>query len=299
MDANPMPPPSPEAVLALPYRDRQLIAIVENVSVAPAAPASIKLSDVIGTPGAWQRGLDIRNWTKKSYWSDPEVWGLAGYLWKKSRGNSPDPDGTTRNVRQISAAVAERFLQFPAGHPLYSVVYAGHPLKPSVYLPLAAFHRALFEEKFNELLALLAALGAAHVTIQYVYGYHEAFEGSAAAKVPAQIPVKLDLSGTKQTTQQSGAQLTATFAHTGPAQVPTNLTWLPSEATWKSIVDARLNAGLQEIDVELNYNDDFGIDSTVAVGLESFGFKLGGDFQKHERTLWKFHCTFTSETTQT
>ncbi|MFN2460260.1 MAG: hypothetical protein ABR591_06200 [Candidatus Velthaea sp.] len=294
MDAGPTPRlTSPDALLALPYRDRQLVAVVKPAAGAPPAPVAVKVGDFLGA-AAWQRGLDVRNWAKKSYWTDPKSWGLAGYLWDKSRAKSSDADGTMRDVQQVPADAAERLLQFPAGHPLYNVVYGGHPLKPAVYFPLAAFHRALFEEKFNELLALLAALGASHVTIQYVHGYREAFEGDAGVNIPVQIPVKLDVSGGRETTQQSGAQLSATFTPAGPPHVPARMTWLSTEPTWQSVVDARLDAGLQEIDLELNYNDDFGINAHIAAGLESFGFKLGGDFQKHERTLWKFHGTFAS-----
>ena len=51
-------------------------------------------------------------------------------------------------------------------------------------------------------------------------------------------------------------------------------------------------AGLNEINVELRYDDDYGVSLNLAAKLNDFGFKLGGDFERHQRTAWKFHGTF-------
>jgi len=48
------------------------------------------------------------------------------------------------------------------------------------------------------------------------------------------------------------------------------------------------------MEVELVYDDDYGIDGSVAVGLQGYGLKLGGEFSRKETTRWKFHVTFAS-----
>jgi hypothetical protein len=58
------------------------------------------------------------------------------------------------------------------------------------------------------------------------------------------------------------------------------------------IAQARLTAGLKDIDVELRYDDDFGVSAEVALKLSEFGFKLGGAFSKHEETAWEFRASF-------
>jgi hypothetical protein len=55
-------------------------------------------------------------------------------------------------------------------------VYAVHPVDALRYLPVDTFHKAVFEEKANELLNLLASLGATEVTVKYRSG-HKASNG--------------------------------------------------------------------------------------------------------------------------
>jgi len=59
-------------------------------------------------------------------------------------------------------------LQFPPGHPVSQRYYRQHslPAKPQVYLPVANYFSALFNERKQELLRLLVNLGATRVEIQ-------------------------------------------------------------------------------------------------------------------------------------
>ena len=68
--------------------------------------------------------------------------------------------------------------------------------------------------------------------------------------------------------------------------------WFEYEPTWKQIAEGRLSGGLKRIDILLRYEDDFGINAAIATSLEQLGFKIGGEFQKHEKTSWKFHGSF-------
>lgn len=58
-------------------------------------------------------------------------------------------------------------IQFPPGHPVGQRYYRQHPLpaKPQVYLPVANYFSALFNERKQELLRLLVNLGATRVEI--------------------------------------------------------------------------------------------------------------------------------------
>lgn len=280
-------------LLSLPYRDRQLIAVVLQLD-APSnvEEVEIQLRDYINV-------RNVENLFKKSYWTDTKNWGLTGYLVDKARGTmasvgsaSASEGNTVRHLRKIRADLAERILSFPPGHPLYGTAYAGHPLKREVYTPLASFHRVLFEEKFNELLTLLWCLGATNVSIHYVRGYRDAFGANAEVSLPADVPIKLGASAERQTGHNSEATLEAHFTPTGQPRVPDSTTWYPYERTWQKVAEARLSAGLKSIDLELRYDDDFGVSGEVAAGLSGVGFKLGGAFQKHERTRWRFHCSF-------
>lgn len=290
---------SADDLLSLPYRDRQLIAVVPQLGApSDVEEVEIRLGDYMSAE-RYLGAYNVKNWFKKSHWTDTKNWGLTGYLVDKARGKmasvggaAASPPNTVRHLRKIRADLAERILSFPPGHPLYETAYAGHPLKPEVYAPLASFHRVLFEEKFNELLTLLWCLGAADVSIHYVRGYRDAFGANAEVSLPADVPIKLGASAGRQTGRSSEAALEAHFTPTGQPHVPESTTWYQYEPTWQKVAEARLSAGLKSIDLELRYDDDFGVSGEVAAGLSGVGFKLGGDFQKHERTEWRFHGSF-------
>jgi hypothetical protein len=228
---------------------------------------------------------------------DTKNWGIIGYAIDKVKnetkeGKEGSDQDFAKNLLRVRADLAERTFKFPPGHPLYNTVYVGHPLKPSVYTPLASFHHFLFEEKFNELLKLLWSLSATKVTINYVRGYRNAFDGSVGLSIPAEIPVKVGASFERKVSNHSEATLEASFNPVGSPRIPESTAWYAYEPTWQKIAEARLTAGLKAIDVELRYDDDFGVNSEVATTLLETGFKVGGDFQKHEQTSWKFHSSF-------
>jgi len=126
----------------------------------------------------------------KEFLTDTKNWGVGGYVFDKLRMSRSSNTEAVRYVQKIPANVAEDVLQFPPGHPLYDTVYAGHPLKAPVYVPVAYFHRFLFQEKFNELLILLYSLGAVEVKIHYVRGYSDTFSNKGGISLPTEIPVE-------------------------------------------------------------------------------------------------------------
>jgi hypothetical protein len=260
----------------------------------------IQLSDYFLKP------LNPLKMNTKEYWDeyrkrlnfkDTKNWGVIGYAIDKVRnesneGKKKQNHSLTRNLLRVQADIAELTFKFPPGHPLYNTIYVGHPLKPNIYTPLANFHHFLFEEKFNELLKLLWSLSATKVTINYIRGYRNAFDGGVGLLIPAEIPAKVGASFERKVSNRSEATLEASFNPVGNPCIPESTAWYAYEPTWQKIAEARLNAGLKEIDVELRYDDDFGVNGEVATTLLENGFKIGGEFQRHEQTSWKFHSSF-------
>jgi hypothetical protein len=213
------------------------------------------------------------------------VLGLRTSLTKAMMGAAAS---STLQVRRVPADLARRVLVFPPGNPLYSMVYAGHPRRPPVYLPVADFHRWLFEEKYNELLLLLSALGAVSIEIHCIRGYREELRAGGGLTTKSKAAgSKAEATRTEQT--RAEGHLHAHFEKSREApHLPEAMVWYPCEETWKRVADARLHCGLRDIDVELRYGEDYGITYEVALGLESLGLKLGGDFYRHQETLWRF-----------
>jgi hypothetical protein len=171
-------------------------------------------------------------------------------------------------------------------------VYTGHPLKGQIYVPVASFHRVLFQEKLDELLTLLYSLGALEITINYLRGYTDSFSGNGGVSLPLQVPVQVAPSFSKGSGSRSQGALRANFKPEHRPHIPEAAVWYEHEPTWMRVAQARLTAGLKDIDVELRYDDDFGVNAELAVKLTDVGFKLGGEFNKHEETIWEFHASF-------
>jgi hypothetical protein len=199
---------------------------------------------------------------------------------------------TPDNLLRIPADFADKLLCFQAGHPLYGTVYVGHPLVPRVYVTVASFHRYLFEDKFNELLTLLYSLGARQLEIHHVRGYSTAVHGKDGISLPGVSDLEVTASSSRQFSQSSEGHLTAQFSPIGEPRIPQSLVWLSYEQTWKNLAEARLTHGLKEIDVELQYNDDYGINKELTIKLIKLGLSLGGSFEGHEHTTWKLKATF-------
>ena len=53
-------------------------------------------------------------------------------------------------------------------------MYVGHPVDPTTYVPVADFHRFLFEHKVAEALRLIRSLGAVTVEVVRVEGWDRA-----------------------------------------------------------------------------------------------------------------------------
>ena len=206
----------------------------------------------------------------------------------KEKAASPG-NNQPRHVLGIDGQEAEQLLKFPAGHPLYNTVYAGHPLLPPVYMPVASFHVLLFQEKITELMNLLSCLGAAEVDIRCNRGYAELFAAGGGLAPPI---AELSLGGGRERSNYANATLRARFMPSGEPRLPDMLTWYHQEPTWASVVEGRMRRGLTSIDVVLHYDDDFGVSSNLAVEFGRYGLRLGGDFYKHEQAAWSFHATF-------
>ncbi len=180
-------------------------------------------------------------------------------------------------------------LNFGVGHPLMDQAYAAHPLAKERYIPIAAFHRFLFEEKVNELVTLLASLGATRVQVSAHKGYRSAGGISFGASVPGK-------SGSAEANCKESSQSSALFEEhfrpTSPPAVPDRLVWFGHEASWQALAERRLKFNTSSFRAELSYEDSFGVDGKLKLGLDGIGLKLGGNFTEFEETVWKFEGEF-------
>jgi hypothetical protein len=58
------------------------------------------------------------------------------------------------------------------------------------------------------------------------------------------------------------------------------------------VAEGRLQYGLQEFNLTLRYEDDYGVNVGLQTTLVRHGLELGGKFEGHESTVWRMVGSF-------
>jgi hypothetical protein len=276
----------PLDVLSLPYSQRQLI-IVQPDGVVEAARQAEANAATESTATNW---ADIAARVAKVVVGSWSVYGAAIELtvealkaWAKARESG-------LNVLQVSHSEAAS-LHFPPGHSRQQTLYVAHPAIPAVYYTAAAFHRMTFEHKFAEAIELLMNLGAIHITVEHVHGWSRDFSARFSTPLPEG---EIDLSASKTTSTASRLLFDAVFDNRTTPKLPENLVWYPHEPTWQTVAKGRLEFGMQQFSLSVNYEDDFGVNAGLKLRSQNAGLELGGAFEDHMTTTWKIHGKFAS-----
>lgn len=182
-------------------------------------------------------------------------------------------------------------LSLPPGHPRKNVLYVAHPSDPQTYLPMADFHRLVFEHKFAEVVRLLMHLGAETIDVRHQRGWDQGFAAEISAGIP-HVGLEGETGASKESSSDSRVLYQAELAGHDDPDLPDNLVWFPHEPTWQSVAEGRREFGLQQFSLKLQYTDDYGVNADLAVEAQNAGFSLGGAFEKHQTTVWSIEGTF-------
>lgn len=142
----------------------------------------------------------------------------------------------------------------------------------------------------NELVTLLASLGAMRLRVRFCEGYRTA----AGIKLEANAPGKPSGSGqgSKHYDTTREALFEETYVPSRAPTIPDGLVWYEHEASWQALARRRLEHGMKSFSTELTYVDDYGVSAELSIGLEKLGFRIGGSFQRFQCTRWEFEGTF-------
>jgi hypothetical protein len=183
-------------------------------------------------------------------------------------------------------------LRFPIGHPRGKVAYIGHPADPPVYIPVADFHRFLFEHKVAEALRLIRSLGAVTVQVVRVEGWDQTVGvelGVPLAEVPQ---ADIGVSGSQEHGSSRSVLSTMRLKPTQSPSVPADLVWLSHEPLWQEVAQARLESGLDSFVVDVRSTDDYGVNAGLKALVAKAGLDAGGAFVEHRNTVWRLQGTF-------
>lgn len=184
-----------------------------------------------------------------------------------------------------------KLFNLPPGHPRENVLYVGHPATPRTYMPIADFHRFVFEHKFSEAVNLLMHLGAKEINVEHVCGWGRDFAGRLNVVMPSKgDEVSAQASCKAGKTQKILYE--AKFQGDVSPSMPEDLVWFHHEPTWKNVADGRLKFGMTSFSLNLQYTEDYGVNASMKAKVAESGFDLGGEFEKHASTTWQLTGKF-------
>lgn len=240
---------------------------------APAAVAARGLGKLLAKPGEAAPGLGalVERWVGQE---DP--WEL------------PPAQRETLGLTVVETELTAG-LWLPPGHPRVGHLYAVHPLRERAYLPLERYHPVLFEQKLQEALTLLAALGAVRVRARCARGY-SAFKSAGVSVGTGRETLGVDATRTERSVV--GVELEEHYPAGRTPTIPRGLLWLGHEPAWTALARRRLESGVERFTLELRYTEDFGVHGGVAAALEGLGVRVGGAFREFEETVWHLEGEF-------
>lgn len=266
----------------LPYDERRLVVVVKPEAVRETKNDSS------------QSGLEVAIGAALSFALSIGIAGTIGLVGLplaravldfRKQARAGDFHGDLRVISPIEA----RQFSFPVGHPRKKVVYVGHPLDPAVYQPFANFHSFLFEHKVAEAQRLIRALGAETISIVRIAGWGQ------TTGLHVDVPVhgtNVGASGDSRTNAEAYIETKMTLNPTKQPHIPNGLVWFPHEPLWREVAEARLESGLTSFEIEVKSSDDYGVNLGLKAMVQKSGLDIGGEFVKHETTVWRLKGTF-------
>ncbi len=178
--------------------------------------------------------------------------------------------------------------KFPVGHPVENTLYVCHPLRPNQYFLMEDFHEKCFDDKYAELVYLLESLGANHIHVDVVSGFHSSSVSKKEQEINASLNLSIRDASVKKDTnaedeksqqiQRTGSWEVSLTPH-GLPYIPEDLAWFHHEPIWQRLAQSCIKGNCREFTINLNQQEDFSINSKrfnqIEIELDIFVKKLG------------------------
>lgn len=167
------------------------------------------------------------------------------------------------SVTLIPVSALPETLNFPVGHPMPPRLYHQHPLssKPDHYYPVNAYYSLLYKEREQELIRLLADLGATQILIQPLMPRRDTENQSI------QLSNEMPSDTVPRVFQYRGHPISSVLFDASQYE------WLFQEPSWQAVVESRMKYSCLSASLEISLD----ISNTVAAlldGIESLSEQL-------------------------
>jgi hypothetical protein len=275
-------PPLEGRLVDAPFATRQLIVLVPDED----------MRRLHAPPDAEEQGADSRFGRLARATTGRSAHTVVDARASKIRRAHESLKGQGRNVAFVTHA-ATATLRFPRGEPIFDTLYAGHPTRPAEYFPVNSFHGDVFDTKVAEAINLLHFLGAFSISVQHVRGWTR---GANVDVESTRLPFKI----LGRTTRGGSKSITfdGEYAPTTAPALPQDLSWYDREPLWRALAEGRLHSGMTRFQLDVRYDQDFGIDLNLVDSAEKLGFRLGGQFKAQRETVWRMTGHFDQAVTE-
>ena len=201
---------------------------------------------------------------------------------------------TNLKIKPLKREEVEGEFEFPDGHPISRTIYCNHPHDKTKFYPVDTFHKEVFQSKFDEAINTLISLGASSIEVEHKKGWSKDFFVELEANLPAKIK------GEYNNSQKGNSSVLfkANYkGHNAPIK-PINMKWLEGDSNWNIIINDRLNNNLKDFELQLNYQEDYGINGSLEAKLMKWGFNLGIKYYKYEATVWTIRGEFNTSSSK-
>ena len=169
---------------------------------------------------------------------------------------------------------------FLGGYPEVGRAYAANPLDSKTYFSVETYNDDMVDHKLSELERILNSLGAKHYEIMFQSDENVHVGMNVGARgFPSFKRGKARLQAELHSARAKRFERSGTSAGGEPALAP-NLVWLEREASWKALVESRLQYGRKDFRLRVDLDRDMKLSSQASVDFKVAGLDVGADFEK-------------------
>ena len=192
-------------------------------------------------------------------------------------------------IPRLTMSNAKMLFKFPPNHPISNTAYAMAEVYPDSYVPVAEFHDYFKQRKSQAFLKLCADLGAKEIYIESAEINNRSLDINADVKTPLN---QLGLGFSLRQNRETGEISAYRFSEENKGIKEFDTPWLHTEPSWRSMYDLRRENHLQEIGVEFNYVNDFGINASLTTKFGPVGVNIGGSFSEMTKIKLSYRVIF-------
>jgi hypothetical protein len=208
---------------------------------------------------------------------------------RRAVDGSADMRGYAKHGTLVAASQAARLVPKRLGIQARTV-YQVHPEQPDRYLPVGTYYRETVEERWNEAIRLLMALGAIRIEASFDQAALSqiGFEAQAAAGA---VQAGASAGHTRISTTESSVRIEMSDANRS-VRVPEGLRWFDEEPSWQTLAEARLENGATRYDCFVKVQESHGLTSDVIADLKRAELRLGGSLEHIKSTVIRYQAEF-------